>query len=233
MPPLSPDTERVREIFDRLAHDWDRREAAGERLLMGPHLRTSLASALHGDVLEVGAGTGATLDTVDWDRITSFTATDLSEGMLEMARERPSVAGRPVTFRQVEASSLPFPDASFDTVTASLVLCTVPDPERALREMSRLTRPDGTIALLEHVRAPNPVLAWLQARLTPAQVRRMGCHLDRPTDQLVREMGFPIERDDRRLFSIFRLIIMRPLAGSEGRRNPGLRSVSDPGRTDW
>lgn len=208
---MSAETERVRTIFDRLAPDWDRREAAGERLLMGPRLRRELARQLHGDVLELGSGTGATLDLVDWGQVASFIATDLSAGMLDKARARPSVAGHPVEFRQLDATTLPFPDASFDTVTTSLTLCTVPDPERTLREMSRVCRQDGRIALLEHVRAPNPMLAWLQKKLTPGQIRRMGCHLDRPTDQLVREMGFPVERDDRRLFSIFRLIVMRPL----------------------
>ncbi len=211
MPTDTADVDRVRSIFDDLASDWDRREAAGERLLMGPHLRRNLGRALRGEVLEIGSGTGATLDAVDWDQVTSFTATDLSAGMLDKARQRPSGAGRPVDFRQIEATSLPFPNSSFDTVTTSLTLCTVPDPERTLREMSRVCRPDGRIVLLEHVRAPNPVLAWLQRKLTPAQVRRMGCHLDRPTDRLVREMGFPIEREDHRLFSIFRLIVMRPL----------------------
>lgn len=215
MPADTADLDRIRTIYDRLSRDWDRREAAGERLLMGPHLRRNLGRALRGDVLEIGSGTGATLDAVDWDRVTSFTATDLSAGMLDKARQRPGAAGRPVEFRQVEATSLPFPTSSFDTVTTSLTLCTVPDPERTLREMSRVCRPDGTIVLLEHVRAPNPVLAWLQAKLTPAQVRRMGCHFDRPTDHLVREMGFPVERDDRRLFSIFRLIVMRPLPKSQ------------------
>jgi ubiquinone/menaquinone biosynthesis C-methylase UbiE len=208
---MTADIDRVRAIYDRLSRDWDRREAAGERLLMGPHLRKNLGQALRGDVLEIGSGTGATFDAVDWDRVTSFTATDLSAGMLDQARQRPSAAGRPIAFRQIEATSLPFPNRSFDTVTTSLTLCTVPDPERTLREMSRVCRPDGRIVLLEHVRAPNPALAWLQAKLTPAQVRRMGCHLDRPTDGLVREMGFPVERDDRRLFSIFRLIVLRPL----------------------
>jgi ubiquinone/menaquinone biosynthesis C-methylase UbiE len=211
MPDPHADTARIRTIYDRLSRDWDRREAAGERLLMGPHLRTSLASELRGDVLEIGTGTGATLDQVDWGNITSYTATDLSAGMLEMARQRPGLAGKPVTFTQVEATTLPYPDASFDTVTTSLVLCTVPDPERTLREMSRVTRPGGRIVLLEHVRAPNPLLAWLQRMLTPAQVRRMGCHFDRPTDRLVREMGFPVEREQRRLFSIFRLLVMRPI----------------------
>lgn len=211
MPTHSAETDRVRSIFDQLAPDWDRREAAGERLLMGPRLRRELARQLHGDVLELGSGTGATLDLVDWSQISSYIATDLSRGMLDRARARPSVAGRSIEFRQLDATTLPFPDASFDTVTTSLTLCTVPAPEQTLREMSRVCRPEGRIVLLEHVRAPNSMLAWLQKKLTPGQVRRMGCHLDRPTDRLVREMGFPIDRDDRRLFSIFRLIVMRPL----------------------
>lgn len=208
--PSTSDVTRIRAIYDDIAPTWDRK-AAGERLLIGSRLRRELAAALRGDVLELGTGTGATLDAVDWDRVTSFTATDLSAGMLDRARARAAAAGRPVVFRQLEATSLPYPDRSFDTVTTSLTLCTVPDPERTLREMSRVCRPDGQIALLEHVRAPNPLLAWLQRALTPAQVRRLGCHLDRPTDRLVREMGFPVERDERRLFSIFRLIVMRPL----------------------
>jgi ubiquinone/menaquinone biosynthesis C-methylase UbiE len=211
MSPVSSDTDHIRDTYDRLSVTWDEREAAGERLLMGPRMREWLAGELHGDVLELGTGTGATFRRLDWGRVASYTATDLSAGMLDQARRRPEVAGRPVTFQQVEATSLPFADASFDTVTTSLTLCTVPDPERTLREMSRVCRSDGRIVLLEHVRAPSRVLAWLQRKLTPMQVRRMGCHLDRPTDELVRRIGFPIEREERRLFSIFRLMVLRPL----------------------
>ncbi len=206
-----PDTKRIRDIFDQLAPTWNEREARGERLLMGPDLRRELATALHGDVLEVGAGTGMTFAHVDWDEIASYTATDLSAGMLAEARRRPDIEGRPVAFDQVDATALPYPDASFDTVTTSLTLCTVPDPECTLREMSRVCRPNGRIVLLEHVRAPNRLLAWLQRRMSPLQERRMGCHLDRPTVELVREMGFPVEREERRLFSIFRLLVLRPL----------------------
>jgi ubiquinone/menaquinone biosynthesis C-methylase UbiE len=211
MAPVSSDTDHLRDTYDRLAIDWDRREAAGERVLLGRRLRPALAAELRGDVLEIGTGTGATFRHLDWSRVTSYTATDLSAGMLDKARQRPEVAGRPVTFQQIEATTLPYPDASFDTVTTSLTLCTVPDPARTLREMSRVCRPHGRIVLLEHVLPPNPALAWLLRKLTPAQVRRMGCHLDRATDKLVREMGFPIERHDRRLFSIFRLLVLRPL----------------------
>ena len=211
--PSSPAGDRIREIYDRLAPDWDRREGAGERFIIGDELRRTLASELRGNVLELGSGTGVTLRHLDWTsgRVTSFTATDISPGMLDQARQRTELAGKPVTFQVVDASTLPFPDASFDTVTTSLMLCTVPDPERTLREMSRVTRSDGRIVILEHVRAPNLILAFLQKALTPMQARRMGCHLDRPTDQLVREMGFSIERHERKFLSIFRLLVFRPL----------------------
>jgi ubiquinone/menaquinone biosynthesis C-methylase UbiE len=204
-------TDRIREVYDELAPTWNEREARGERLLMGDRLRRELAMSLEGDVLELGSGTGATFDHVDWDRITSFTATDLSPRMLAEARARPGLAGHPVSFQQVEATTLPFPDQGFDTVTTSLMLCTVPDPEHTLREMSRVCRPHGKIVLLEHVTAPNPVLAGLQRLLSPLQERRMGCHLARETDRLVLEMGFPIERHERAFLSIFRLLILRPL----------------------
>ena len=218
MPPLSSETDRIRTVYDELAPDWDRREGFAERFLIGDALRAALAGCLRGDVLELGSGTGATLQRLDWEngRVTSFTATDLSAGMLAQARQRPEVDGRPVAFEEVEATTLPYPDDSFDTVTTSLTLCTVPDPERTLREMSRVTRPGGRIVILEHVRAPNPLLAGMQRILTPLQERHMGCHLDRPTDELVREMGFSIERHERRFFSVFRLMVFAPLSVPTG-----------------
>lgn len=212
MPASSPESpEHVARLFDGLAPTWNAREARGERVLLGERFRAELGALLRGDVLEIGAGTGATFPHVRWDQVTTYTATDLSAGMLAEARKRPEVAGRPVTFTQVEATALPYPDASFDTVTTSLTLCTVPDPERTLREMSRVCRPDGRIVLIEHVRPPNPVLAAIAKGVTPMQVRRMGCHLDRPTDRLIAELGFPIERHERRFLAIFRLMVLRPL----------------------
>lgn len=205
--------KRVTEIYNRLAPNWDRRQGLVERRLMGVAMRQALGRKLRGDVLEVGSGTGATLPYVTFGEgvVTSFTGTDISDGMLAEARK---LAGdrHDVTFILMQADALTFPDANFDVVTTSLVLCTVPDPERALREMSRVCKPDGLIVVLEHVRAQNPLLAWLQKKLTPFQVRAMGCHFDRPTDQTMREMGFEIESEVRRFFGIFVLITARPIA---------------------
>lgn len=213
MPDSSSDIDRIRTIYDRLAPAWDQREGFVERMLMGEAMRRELARHLQGDVLELGSGTGATFPLIDWNVVTSLTATDVSGGMLDQARQRPAIRDRPVTFQQVNATALPFPDASFDTVTTSLMLCTVPAPETTLREMSRVARPNGRIVLLEHVRAPNRLVAGMQRLLSPLQQRRMGCHLDRPTDQLVRDMGFGIEHQETRFLGVFHLLVLTPLAG--------------------
>lgn len=208
-----PTTDEISAVYDELAPDWNARQGAVERVLMGDGMRAELGRMLRGNVLELGSGAGATFPFLTWseDGVTTITATDLSAGMLAQAKRHEAIAGRPVTFQQLEATELPFEDASFDTVTTSLMLCTVPDPEATLREMSRVVRGDGRLVILEHVRARNSLIAWLQSRLSPGQQRRMGCHLDRQTDALVEEMGFSIEMRKSRFFSIFQLITLRPL----------------------
>jgi ubiquinone/menaquinone biosynthesis C-methylase UbiE len=78
--------------------------------------------------------------------------------------------------------------------------------------MARVCRAGGRVVLLEHVRAGNPILAAMQRVLTPLQVRMLGCHFDRPTHKLVRELEFTVEAERTRFFGIFRLLAMRPPA---------------------
>jgi len=206
------ETARVRAIYDEIAPTWDARVGRTERLLIGKRMRAASAEQLQGDVLEIGTGTGATLRQLTAnDRITSFTGIDLSTGMLNQARQTAVGLSFPVDLRQMDATRLEFPTNAFDTVTVSLTLCTVPDPVGTLQEMARVCRPDGRLVLLEHVLSPNPVVGWLQRRVSPAQERMLGCHLDRTTDRLVRDLGFRIEHDESRLFGIFHLIVARPL----------------------
>lgn len=204
---------RVAAIYDEIAPEWDARQGVVERMLMGQPMRESLARLLTGDVLEVGTGTGPTLRLLALagnDRVTSYTGVDLSAGMLDQARPHAPRLPFPVELRQMNAGDLDFDDARFDTVTCSLTLCTVPDPAQALREMARVCRPDGTIVLLEHVRARNPLLHGLQRALNPLQVRMLGCHLDRPTDRLVRDLGLTVEFERTRFFGVFHLIVAHP-----------------------
>ncbi len=211
--PQTTELKRIEAIYDDIAPEWDKRQGIVERILMGQAMRDSLAGLLQGDVLEIGTGTGPTLRLLAGNpRVTSFTGVDLSRGMLDQARHHAEGLPFPVDLRQMNAGQLDFTGASFDTVTTSLTLCTVPDPALALREMARVCKADGMIVLLEHVRVRNPILAGMQKVLTPLQVRMLGCHLDRPTDRLVRDLGFRIEHETTRFFGVFHLIVARPQA---------------------
>jgi ubiquinone/menaquinone biosynthesis C-methylase UbiE len=95
--------------------------------------------------------------------------------------------------------ALPFDDGAFDAVVSTLVLCSVPDVERALAEVRRVLRPGGKLLFLEHVAADDRPdrLAW-QRRLEPLWMRISGnCHLTRRTGEAIRAAGFRVQRETR------------------------------------
>ncbi len=99
---------------------------------------------------------------------------------------------------QAGAESLPFPDASFDTVVASLVLCSVNSQEEALREVSRVLRPDGEFRFFEHVRSEGRCWALFQRAVKPFwRVAGHGCEPDRNTVAAIRAAGFDIAERER------------------------------------
>ena len=84
-----------------------------------------------------------------------------------------------------------------DTVVSTLVLCTVDDPEGALREIARVLRPDGQLLFIEHVRASSRFLAVCQDNLDePWRRFAGGCRCNRPTVELMRACGFNVAADD-------------------------------------
>jgi ubiquinone/menaquinone biosynthesis C-methylase UbiE len=96
------------------------------------------------------------------------------------------------------AEDLPFNDDSFDTVVSTLVLCTVDDQPRALREIRRVLRPGGRLLFIEHVRSDDEKLARLQDRMMPINVRiGHGCHCNRSTHEGIHNAGFDISELER------------------------------------
>ncbi|OYT70958.1 MAG: hypothetical protein CFK52_09590 [Chloracidobacterium sp. CP2_5A] len=155
--------------------------------------RRRLIPLATGDVLEVGGGTGANLPF--YRGVRSLTFTDPDPAMLRIAQSKPRPTDLPVTFRAAAAEALPFPDAGFDTVVVTLVLCSVASPARALAEIRRVLRPGGALLALEHIRPPG-LLGYVADALTPLQKRlAAGCHLNRATRRAVAEAGFVIERE--------------------------------------
>lgn len=157
--------------------------------------RRRLVEGLSGKVLEVGTGTGLALPGYP-PSVQSVVAIDVDEAALARARRR----RHGVTLLQADVQDLPFPDGSFDAVVSSLVFCSVAAPERALEEVLRVLRPGGELRMLEHVRAPSPLLATTQDLVTPLWCKVTGgCRLNRETYELVRTAGFEVVRRVTRL----------------------------------
>lgn len=212
------ETRRIQRIYDDRAPAYDRSLGIVERLLLGS-LRQEFGALLQGETLEVAVGSGLNLPFYT-SRITAATGVDLSEGMLEIARERAASLGIPIALQQADAASLPFSDRSFDTVAISLALCTIPDPAQAFRELARVCRPNGQIVLLEHVRSTSAPLAFLQRLLSPCNERAVGCHLDRDTLGLAISMGLTPLSVIRRRAGIAILAVLKPPGADRANLTP-------------
>lgn len=175
---------------------YDRMSAASERDGLRAH-RIALLTDATGDVLEVGGGTGANLPFYG-DRVRSLTITEPEKPMVRRLERRIRDLSSDAKLLRAPAEDLPFEDASFDVVVSTLVLCTVDDQPRALRELRRVLRPGGRLLFMEHVRSDDPKLARWQDRMLPLNVRiACGCHCNRPTLDSIRGAGFELTRLER------------------------------------
>jgi phosphatidylethanolamine/phosphatidyl-N-methylethanolamine N-methyltransferase len=106
-----------------------------------------------GRILEVGVGTGISLPY--YSARCRVTGIDISEPMLEVARQRVAEdrLGWVERLAVMDAENLEFPEASFDVVVAMYVVNTVPHPERALDEFLRVLRPGGELVIVNRVGA--------------------------------------------------------------------------------
>ncbi|MBI2191755.1 MAG: class I SAM-dependent methyltransferase [Planctomycetes bacterium] len=147
-------------------------------------LRREVLRAARGRTLEVGIGTGRNLPY--YAGLKSLCGLDPAMEVLKKARKRRPAGAFPVQFLLGRGEAMPFQDAAFDAVVATLVLCTVQDPALVLREMSRVLKPGGRVYLIEHVRWPHGLGAWTQDRLAPLWGHLFaGCRLNQDTRQLL------------------------------------------------
>jgi ubiquinone/menaquinone biosynthesis C-methylase UbiE len=147
-----------------------------------------------GRVLEIGIGSGLNLPLYSPKIVQQVIGLEPSPKLLEMAR-RVERHGLSVDFLEGSAEEIPLENASFDTVVTTWTLCTIPDPDSALRQIRRVLKPGGRLLFVEHGRAPDPKVVWWQDRLTPIWKRiGGGCHLNRPISSLIEGAGFRLER---------------------------------------
>ena len=151
--------------------------------LFGPYaedIAARLASLSSGALLEVAAGTGIVTSVLaqSLPAAVAIAATDLNQPMLDFAATKAGLDR--VIWQQADAMDLPFPDASFDTAVVTFALCSVPDEQAALSEITRVLAPGGRLLFLEHVRSADPRVAAKQDKV-PFPYPLIGCHPNRDT----------------------------------------------------
>jgi len=163
--------EKLKAIYNNVASRYDlqhtfltaRSDQRGRKLLVEKAVKT-------GDkVLDCGAGTGTT-GLLAAEKVGSHgkvTLFDLSEGMLQTAKEKAKTKGllEIVEFKTGDMLNLPFDDNSFDVVLSTYSLCPVYDPAKGALEMLRVTKPDGLLGIAHSTTPDNRFLKWLSDKV--------------------------------------------------------------------
>lgn len=168
---------------------YDRLLAANEEAGLR-EMRAELLRSASGRTLEIGAGTGRNLEHYP-GAVTELVLTEPDPHMAKRLR-RTLEASSPVdAVEAIEAGAeeLPFEDAHFDTVVSTIVLCSVPEPRRALAEVRRVLKPEGRLLYIEHVRdrEGTPRSRWQDRLERPWGWLLGGCHPNRDTGRLIAE----------------------------------------------
>lgn len=184
-------------------YDWPMDVLGGVR-----RRRRRLLAQATGRALEVGIGTGRNLDLYPPD--VELCGVDVSGAMLARARRRAQALhlDRDVELELADVRRLPFDDDTFDTTTATCVFCSVADPVAGLTELARVTRTEGQVLLLEHVRPRTAVLGRLFDALNPIVHRLLGPNINRRTEANVTAAGLHIVAVERS--GVWREIQARP-----------------------
>lgn len=167
-------------------------------LFNGPAERAGLREQRHdlltqatGATIEIGAGTGLNLPHYP-PAVTRLALIEPDPHMSRRLRRRAARSGRDAEIGSATADRLPFPDASFDTAVVTFTLCSVPDEQVALREITRVLAPGGRLLFLEHVRSADPHIAAKQDK-APFPYPLIGCHPNRDTLREIKASPLAVE----------------------------------------
>lgn len=185
---MRADSKKIIAKYDRIAPFYDKLEGVLEALFF-KRWRKRLWEKVKGkDILEVGVGTGKSLDYYPTNA--RMTAIDFSEKMLDQAKSKRRRSDTPIEMEVMDIQSLAYADNSFDTIAASFVFCSVPQPIKGLQELYRVCKPGGQVLLLEHVLSSNPIMARMMKILNPLVVWLIGANINRKTVKNVQACGF-------------------------------------------
>ncbi len=190
-------------IYDKLAGRYEKAMAPFERRFLS-HWRQETISRLPSAarILEVGAGTG--LNFPFYPAHKYAVASEISCRMIEITAQKSEADN--IRLIQTDAESLPFAANSFDAAFATLVFCSLGEPQKAFAELQRVVVAGGRIVLLEHVRPPG-VLGYVFDGLSILTEALIEDHFNRRTVKLAEEAGLKIVEVKQKAFGIVNLIV--------------------------
>lgn len=190
-------------VYDRFARFYDRLFAPFEGRFLRAWRKESLAELPTGaDILELGCGTGANFDL--YPPFRRAVSTELSKKMIDIAVGKSCGSA----LLQADAQHLPFPANSFDAAFATLVFCSIPDPNAAFSELRRVLRPNGTVILLEHVRPPG-IAGRAFDVLNVVTTALIDDHFNRQTADMAKTAGLEVKEVRKKAGGIVNLIVCR------------------------
>lgn len=188
-------------IYDKFAKDYDRAFAPLEKRFLWRWREETLSYLPeNARILEIGAGTG--LNFRFYPLCETAVAGEISFKMLEFAKKKNEF----IHLVQADAESLPFAENSFDAAFATLVFCSIPNPEKAFNELRRVVKPNGKIVLLEHIR-PKGLLGYFFDFINVFTVALFEDHFNRQTAQIAKKSGLKILEVKEKAFGIVNLIV--------------------------
>jgi ubiquinone/menaquinone biosynthesis C-methylase UbiE len=161
-------------------------------------LRRKALVGLHGRVIEVGSGDGRSFEFYP-PEVEHVLAVEPDPTARAAAAECAAAAGAAIEIVDGDAAALPAEDRTFDAAVVMGVLCSVPDPAAALRELRRVLVPGGELRFWEHVRSENRGFRTLQRAFDTLFWTRAlgGCETTRDTESAIAAAGFQFETLER------------------------------------
>ncbi len=162
----------------------------------------------NGKLLEAGIGTGKNI--IYYPDDIEIYAVDFSEKMLREAKEKADKYNKEVKLINMDIENLNFPDNHFDIIVTSCVFCSVPNPIKGLKELKRVSKPEGKIIMLEHMKTHKEPLGTLMDAFNWVSLYTWGANINRETMQNIKKAGLEIVEVRDLLLDIVKEIVLQP-----------------------